>query len=106
MIDLDEHTITAEVLRRIKGMPDPRLREILNCLITHLHDFARESRLSEAEWLEGVKFLSRTGQISNDLRQEMILAFRYAGSVAAGCSAKPQPAAACVGTDGVWPVPR
>lgn len=31
--------------------PDPRLREILKCLTTHLHNFARETNLSSEEWM-------------------------------------------------------
>jgi hydroxyquinol 1,2-dioxygenase len=73
MLDLNEHTITDEFLRRIQDAPDPRVREIVGNLTKHLHDFAREVKLTEAEWLEGIKFLTRTGQISNDVRQEMIL---------------------------------
>jgi hydroxyquinol 1,2-dioxygenase len=73
MRNLDEHTITAEVLRSLERSPNPRLHEIMSKLIEHLHQFARDIRLSGAEWLEGIKFLTRTGQISDDVRQEMIL---------------------------------
>ncbi len=73
MIDLDEHTITAEVLRRIADTPDRRLHGLLSSLVGHLHDFARETRLTEQEWTAGISFLTQTGQISNDVRQEMIL---------------------------------
>src|SRR3546814_5328597 len=47
MRDLNEFTITAEVLRRIENTPDPRLHEILASAIRHLHDFARETKLTE-----------------------------------------------------------
>lgn len=73
MLNLDENTITAEVLRRLENTPDPRLKEIMSNLVTHLHDFARESALTEEEWLKGVLYLTRTGQISDHVRQEMIL---------------------------------
>jgi hydroxyquinol 1,2-dioxygenase len=73
MIDLDEHTITAEVLRRIENTPGQRLKQIMTSLIEHLHAFAREVQLTEAEWMDGINFLTRTGQISNSVRQEMIL---------------------------------
>ncbi len=39
----------------------------------HLHAFAREVKLTEAEWLQGIDFLTRTGHISDDKRQEFIL---------------------------------
>jgi hydroxyquinol 1,2-dioxygenase len=73
MRNLDEQTITAEVLGRIGTKTDPRLRDILQSAIRHLHDFAREVNLTEAEWLAGVRFLTRTGQMSTDVRQEMVL---------------------------------
>jgi hydroxyquinol 1,2-dioxygenase len=73
MLDLDEHTITAEVLRRIENTPNKRLKQIMTSLIEHLHAFAREVQLTEAEWMVGIEFLTRTGQISNSVRQEMIL---------------------------------
>src|SRR3546814_20509800 len=73
MRDLNEFTITAEVLRRIENTPDPRLHEILASAIRHLHDFARETTLTEAEWMEGIKFLTRTGHMCSDVRQEFVL---------------------------------
>lgn len=73
MMNLDEHTITGEVLRRIENTPNKRLKQIMTSLIEHLHAFAREVHLNEAEWMEGIEFLTRTGQISNAVRQEMIL---------------------------------
>jgi hydroxyquinol 1,2-dioxygenase len=45
----------------------------MTSLIRHLHDFARDVELTEAEWLAGVQFLTETGQISSDARQEFIL---------------------------------
>lgn len=45
----------------------------MEALIRHLHDFAREVKLTEAEWLDGVLFLTRTGHLSNAVRQEFIL---------------------------------
>ncbi|MDB5576359.1 MAG: 6-chlorohydroxyquinol,2-dioxygenase [Bradyrhizobium sp.] len=73
MRNLQSDTITAEVLRRWAGTPDPRLKAILEALIRHLHDFAREIDLTEDEWMQGILFLTRTGQSSNAVRQEFIL---------------------------------
>jgi len=73
MRNLDEHTITAEVLGLIGTKTDPRLRDILQSAIRHLHELAREVNLTEAEWLAGIRFLTRTGQMSTDVRQEMVL---------------------------------
>ncbi|MCK9513341.1 MAG: intradiol ring-cleavage dioxygenase [Pigmentiphaga sp.] len=73
MINLDHHTITEAVLARQAGMADPRLREILDSLVKHLHAFAREVHLTEAEWFQGIEFLTRCGHITDDKRQEFIL---------------------------------
>jgi len=73
MRNIDETTITEAVLRRIDGCDNPRLREVLSALVAHLHDFAREVRLTESEWLEGIRFLTATGQMCDDKRQEFIL---------------------------------
>ena len=43
-------------------------------LVRHLHDFAREVRLTEAEWMAAIEWLTRTGQISDEKREEFILA--------------------------------
>lgn len=53
--------------------PSPRLSYILERLVTHLHDFARETRLSTEEWMAGIQFLTKTGQTCTDVRQEFIL---------------------------------
>jgi Catechol dioxygenase N terminus len=50
-------------------IPDERFRYILERLVVHLHDFARETRLSTKEWMAGIMFLTATGQICTDVRQ-------------------------------------
>ena len=42
--------VTPAVLAAMAGMPDRRLHAILSALVRHLHAFAREVRLTEAEW--------------------------------------------------------
>lgn len=73
MRDLNEQTITQAVVERLADTPDARLKLLLTSLISHLHDFAREVRLTEAEWLQGIQFLTATGQKCDDKRQEFIL---------------------------------
>jgi hydroxyquinol 1,2-dioxygenase len=73
MRDLNENNITDEVLQRIAHTPNPRLQEIMAGLVRHLHDFAREVKLTEAEWLAGIEFLTRTGHACHGQRQEFIL---------------------------------
>jgi hydroxyquinol 1,2-dioxygenase len=69
----DVHPITAEVLARFAATPDPRLREIMASLIRHLHGFARDVKLTEAEWFEAIGFLTAVGQKCDATRQEFIL---------------------------------
>ncbi len=73
MRNIDTTTITPAFLARLDHCTDPRLKEILSSLATHLHDFAREVKLTEAEWMQGIQFLSGTGQKCSDTRQEFIL---------------------------------
>ncbi|MFI5538813.1 dioxygenase [Nocardia sp. NPDC051900] len=68
-----EEAVTEEVLASFDATPDPRLREIMHSLVEHLHAFARDVRLSEREWEVAIGFLTRTGRITDQRRQEFIL---------------------------------
>ena len=68
-----EEAVTAEVLASFGGADTPRFREVMQSLVRHLHAFAREVRLTEAEWQQGIDFLTRAGHITDDRRQEFIL---------------------------------
>ncbi len=65
--------LTRSVIDRFAGAPDARLREVMGLLVKHLHAFAREARLTEAEWLQGIRFLTEVGQKCSGTRQEFIL---------------------------------
>jgi len=52
---------------------NPRLREVLSSLVTHLHAFAKETKLTHAEWEKGIAFLEQAGEISNAERHEFVL---------------------------------
>jgi alcohol dehydrogenase class IV/protocatechuate 3,4-dioxygenase beta subunit len=65
--------LTETVLARLQATPDPRLRHIMTSLIRHLHGFVADVRLTQDEWLAAIRFLTATGQISGDRRQEFIL---------------------------------
>jgi hydroxyquinol 1,2-dioxygenase len=73
MRNLTQDNITQAVIARFADTPDPRLKQVVTSLVQHLHAFARDVQLSEAEWLQGIQFLTRTGHISDDKRQEFIL---------------------------------
>ena len=69
-----ENNITELAGERWATARDPRLAELMPALVRHLHAFAREVRLTEDEWMAAIQWLTRTGQISNDKREEFILA--------------------------------
>ena len=73
MRDFDENNITAAVIDRYQNTPDPRLKKIMTSLVQHLHDFVRDVEPTEAEWGQAIEFLTRTGKLCTDKRQEFIL---------------------------------
>lgn len=70
MNDLD---LLERVVASFDGAADPRFRELMECLVRHLHAFADEVQLTEEEWDTAVRFLTDTGQICSASRQEFIL---------------------------------
>ena len=72
--NLADADLTQAVEASFDGTPDPRLREVLQALVRHLHAFATEVELTEEEWFAAIDFLTRTGHITDDKRQEFILA--------------------------------
>jgi hydroxyquinol 1,2-dioxygenase len=73
MRNFNEHTITDAVLARISAEADPRIKQISEALVRHLHAFVREVRPTQQEWEQGIDFLTRTGHMCDDKRQEFIL---------------------------------
>ncbi|SRR5258706_10207599 len=73
MRNINEDSITQAVLASMDERCDARLRTIITSLVQHLHSFAREVKLSEAEWLKAIQFLTECGHITDDKRQEFIL---------------------------------
>src|SRR5829696_8055748 len=65
--------LTDMVIASFDGAADPRFREVLQALVRHLHAFAREVELTEAEWFAAIDFLTRTGQRCDAQRQEFVL---------------------------------
>ncbi|MDM0066980.1 intradiol ring-cleavage dioxygenase [Variovorax sp. J31P207] len=93
MIDIDEWTITGATLKAQGGTSDARLKTVMDSLVRHLHDFAREIELTEAEWAMGIDFLTRVGKITDDKRQEFILlsdALGLSTLVTAQCNRRPK----------------
>ncbi len=71
--NLEGDSLTQAVLASFAGTPDDRLRQLLGAVVEHLHALAVEVELTEAEWAHAIDFLTRTGQMCSDQRQELIL---------------------------------
>ncbi|MCE0764420.1 maleylacetate reductase and hydroxyquinol 1,2-dioxygenase domain-containing protein [Pseudonocardia kujensis] len=65
--------LTAQVVATFAGTEDARLRRLLTDLVPRLHAFAVDNDLTQAEWQQGIDFLTRTGQACSDTRQEFVL---------------------------------
>ncbi len=55
------------------GEVTPRQREIMTSLITHLHGFCRDVKLTHGEFMKACEYLARAGHVCSDKRQEFIL---------------------------------
>jgi catechol 1,2-dioxygenase len=65
--------LTEHVIASFDASTDPRLREIMQALVRHLHALASELSLSEAEWEAAIRVLTETGEITDARRQEFVL---------------------------------
>jgi catechol 1,2-dioxygenase len=68
-----ENDLTTAVLAVMERTPDPRLREIMTCLIKHLHAFVREVRLTELEFREATALVNEIGTLSTETHNEAVL---------------------------------
>lgn len=68
-----EDDLVNRVVSSFNNCENPRLKQIMQSLTTHLHDFIRDVRLTEAEWNHAIDFLTAVGHITDDKRQEFVL---------------------------------
>ncbi|WP_425826324.1 dioxygenase [Streptomyces fractus] len=68
-----EDELVRTVLASFQDTEDPRLKELMQSLVRHLHSFIREVRLTESEWQQAIDFLTAAGHITTDRRQEFVL---------------------------------
>ena len=71
--DLVFPELTEDVVARIAATADARVREVMEMLIRHLHAFVREASLSHEEWRNAIEFLTHTGKMCSENRQEFVL---------------------------------
>lgn len=74
MAELSMEAFTDTVINAMGPNTSPRVREVMTALIRHMHDFAREVKLTTPEYLAACDFVVRIGQISDEKRNEGILA--------------------------------
>ena len=67
--DLTTENITKNVHLVNSPCPNRRAKYLLRSLVTHLHNYVRETRLSTDEWMMAIEFLTAVGQICTDVRQ-------------------------------------
>lgn len=68
-----EETSESAVNSRMSEDIDPRLAKVMASLVKHLHAFAKDVELTQDEWGVAIDFLTRTGQMCDENRQEFIL---------------------------------
>ncbi|KAF7557561.1 hypothetical protein G7Z17_g599 [Cylindrodendrum hubeiense] len=74
MLDLTIENITQNVVMMNSNVKeDPRLQFIITELVKASHDFVRKVELQFDEWEQAWQFLTKVGQISDDVRHEMVL---------------------------------
>nr|BAX03571.1 hypothetical protein [Debaryomyces hansenii] len=99
ILEMSEDTITENTVAINSQHDDKRLMFIMERLVQHLHDFARETRLTTDEWDAGIKFLTEVGQMCSDIRQEFVLLSDTLGlSVLVDSLSHPKPEEATIGT--------
>ncbi|WP_439617350.1 intradiol ring-cleavage dioxygenase [Shinella sp.] len=61
------------VAGRNRNAKDARLKAIMEVVTRKLHEAVKEIEPTQEEWMEAILFLTRTGQMCNEWRQEFIL---------------------------------
>jgi len=61
------------VIARNANTRDERLKTVMASAVRHLHAFVKEVEPTNEEWMTALEFLTKTGQICNEWRQEWIL---------------------------------
>ena len=85
MIIANEKQVTDAVLAELSHASDPRFREVMSAAVRHLHDFAREVKLTEAEFQEACAVIARLGQATSASHNEVVLCAGSLGLSALVC---------------------
>ncbi len=85
MIIQNQQDVTAAVLAELQRAENPRFREIMGAAVRHLHDFAREAKLSEVEFHQACGLIAKLGQLTTESHNEVVLACGSVGLSALVC---------------------
>ena len=77
--------LTRAVLAEVDRTPDPRLRRLLAAAVRHLHDFVRETELTEAEFRQICGLVAKAGQLTTPSHNEVVLGAGSLGVSALVC---------------------
>ena len=81
MKDFTVDNLTDSVVEAYTKDASPRMKTIMKSLIEHLHAFARDVELTEAEWFEGIQFLTATGKMCDRTTPRVHFIVRHVGFV-------------------------
>src|SRR6201996_8269668 len=73
MIIESEKDITPAVLGELARAKNPRFREIMSAFVRHLHDFAREVKLTEEEFQAAIGYIVALGKHTTETHNEAVL---------------------------------
>jgi hydroxyquinol 1,2-dioxygenase len=73
MIIEKQEDVTKAVLSELQRARDPRFKEIMSAFVRHLHDFAREVKLTEEEFHAAMGYINAIGRQSNETHNEAVL---------------------------------
>ncbi|MES2974849.1 MAG: dioxygenase [Pseudomonadota bacterium] len=73
MAQLEAQDLAQAVVDRMADCQDARFKEVMTSLVKHAHAFVRDVQLTPDEWMTAIQFLTATGKMCDDKRQEFIL---------------------------------
>src|SRR5947208_6232039 len=73
MIIERQEDVTRAVLSELSRAPNARFREIMGAFVHHMHDFVRESKLTEEEFRTALNYVVALGKASNETHNEAVL---------------------------------
>ena len=73
MAQLEAQDLAQAVVGRMAECKEPRFKDVMSALVRHAHAFVREVQLTPDEWMAAIQFLTATGKMCDEKRQEFIL---------------------------------